>query len=230
MTEKQIEKARKLRYKKALVKEISYDFIMETLNEIEWDCDEVKVYCKDDFDELADVLGDDEEAEEFATQFAILSNDAYALKYDIEDLEFNDDECIQKYFDNFFVAMGGGDFGSGILGYDDSEGDYFGLDIYESEFAEEESQKRLQRLTKSEIISTATRCFRIFMAFTGVYSRYQDLKTAIDILKDRHNGFIQTIRQINELYEKANEEYFYGETTRKFDKMLSNLPDYVWVQ
>ena len=145
-------------------------------------------------------------------------------------LEFNDDECIQKYFDNFFVAMGGGDFGSGILGYDDSEGDYFGLDIYESEFAEEESQKRLQRLTKSEIISTATRCFRIFMAFTGVYSRYQDLKTAIDILKDRHNGFIQTIRQINELYEKANEEYFYGETTRKFDKMLSNLPDYVWVQ
>ena len=41
MTDKQIEKARKLRYKKALVNEINYDFIVETLNEIIWDCDEV---------------------------------------------------------------------------------------------------------------------------------------------------------------------------------------------
>ena len=229
MTDKQIEKARKLRYKKALVNEINYDFIVEMLNEIIWDCDEVKVYCKDDFEDLADALGDDEEAEEFAMQFSMLSGDVYSLKCDIKEYEFNYED-FPKYFDSFFVAVKGGNFGGGLMGYDEYEGDYFGLDSYESSLAEEESRKRLQRLTKAEIINIATRCFRIFTAFTGVYSRYQDLKTAIDILKDKHNGFIQTIRQINELYEKVDEEYFYGEATRKFDKMLSNLPDYVWVQ
>lgn len=199
MTEKQIEKARKLRYKKALVNEINYDFIVEMLNEIIWDCDEVKIYYKDDFEELADALGDDEEAEEFAMQFSMLSGDVYSLKCDIKEYEFNYED-FPKHFDNFFVAVKGGDYGGGLMSYDEYEGDYFGLDSYENSLAEEESRKRLQRLTKAEII------------------------------KDKHNGFIQTIRQINELYEKADEEYFFGEVTRKFDRMLSDLPDYVWVQ
>lgn len=229
MTEKQIEKVRNLRCKKALVNEINYDFIVETLNEIIWDCDEVKVYCKDDFEDLADALGDDEEAEEFAMQFSMLSNDTDSLKCDIKECEFNQED-FPKYFDNFFVAVKGRDYGGGLGFYDEYEGDYYGLDIYESELAEEESRKRLQRLTKAEIINTATRCFRVFMAFMGIYSRYQDLKTAIDIIKDRHNGFVKATKQINELYEKADEEYFFGESTIKLDKMLSDLPDYVWVQ
>lgn len=224
MTEKQIEKAPNLRYKKALVDEINYDFIRETLYRIQGDCDEIRVYCKDDFDNLVDVLGDDEETEEFAVQFSLLSNDCYTILQDLQDHD------VPEYFDDFFVAVKGGDFGGGLVGYYSCECDYYGLESYESMFAEEESMKRLQRLTKSEIISTATKCFRVFMAFTGLYSRYQDLKTAIDIIKDKHNGFVKVTKQINELYEKADEEYFFGEATRKFDKLLSDLPDYVWVQ
>ncbi|MDE6539859.1 MAG: hypothetical protein K2K66_06685, partial [Ruminococcus sp.] len=198
----------------------------KTLKKIEWTCNEIKVFHKDDLESLADALGDDEEAEEFAMQFSMLSGDAYSLRRDIEIY----DMYIKEYFDNFFVAVKGGDSGGGLTGYDAYDCDYYGLDSYESSLAEEESQKRLQRLTKAEIINIATRCFRVFMSFQSVYSRYQDLKTAIDIIRDKHNGFIQTIRQINELYEKANEEYFFGEATIKFNKMLYDLPDYVWVE
>lgn len=229
MTEKQIEKARKLRYKKALVNEINYDFIVEMLNEIIWDCDEVRVYCKDDLDDLTEALGDYEEAEEFAMQFSMLSGDADSLRYDMKECEFNQEDFL-NYFDSFFVAVKGEDYGGGLMGCDAYECDYYGLDSYESSLAEEENRKRLQRLTKAEIINTATRCFRVFMAFIGIYNRYQDLKTAIDIIKDRHNGFVQATKQINELYEKADKEHFFGEATRKFDKLLADLPDYVWVQ
>ncbi len=224
MTEKQIEKVHKLRYKKAFVDEINYDFIRETLYSICEDCSEVRIYCKDDFETLADAIGNDDEAYEFSMQFSVLSNDAYSLMCDIKD------ECISEHFDDLFVAIKGGDYGSGLFIYDPYEGDYFGLDSLESSLAEKNSQKRLQRLTKSEIIDTATRCFRIFMAFVGLNSRYQDLKAAIDIIRDKHNGFIQIVKKINELYEKADDEYFFGDATREFDRLLSDLPDDVWVQ
>lgn len=223
MTEKQIGKVRNLRYKKVFVNEISYDFIRDTLYQICEDCGEVRIYCKDDFEVLADAIGNDDDAYEFSMQFSVLSNNAYSLNMDIYDYDVSD------YFDNFFVAVKGGDF-SNLYGYDSCEGDYFGLDSYECSLAENESLKRLQRHTKSEILNIATKCFRVFMTFTGVYSRYQDLQTAIDIIKDKHDGFIQVIKKINELYEKADDEYFFGDATRELDRLLSDLPDDVWVQ
>jgi len=68
------------------------------------------------------------------------------------------------------------------------------------------------------------------MAFIGVQNRYQDLKTAIDILKDKYSGLLQTINQINELYEKAEEEYSWGRVYPEFDRLLDALPYDVWVQ
>ena len=219
-----IEKARNRRYKKALVNEINYEYIVDMLYSIKSDCEEIKCYGSWDFEELADALGDDDVAYEFDMMFSTLASDCYDILRDLEDYS------IPEYFDDFFVAVKGRYYGGGLIGYDTYENDYFGLDTYENDLAEDESQKRLQRLTKQEIISTATRCFRVFMAFMGLYSRYQDLKASIDILRDKHSGFIQTIKQINELYEKANEEYFFGESTRKFVRLLSDLPDDIWVQ
>lgn len=219
-----IEKARSRRYKKALVNEINYEYIVDMLYSIKSDCEEIKCYGSWDFEELADALGDDDTAYEFEMMFNTLASDCYSILQDLHDYR------IPEYFDDFFVAVKGGDYGGGLIGYDTYEHDYFGLESFEIDSAEDESKKRLQRLTKQEIISTATRCFRVFMAFMGLYSRYQDLKASIDILKDRHSGFIQIIKQINELYEKADEEYFFGEPARKFERLLLDLPDDVWVQ
>ncbi|MDE6520389.1 MAG: hypothetical protein K2K91_08065 [Ruminococcus sp.] len=219
-----IEKAHSRRYKKALVNEINYEYIVCTLYDIQNDCDEIGYYSKEDFEDLADILGNDETAYEFKMMFGTLSSDCYRLRQDLKDYD------IPDYFDDFFVAVKNGNYGDGLIGYDTYENDYFGLDTYESDTAEEESRKRLQRLTKQEIVSIATKCFRIFMAFMGLYSRYQDLKASIDILKDRHSGLLQTIKQINELYEKASEEYFWGEHTKEFNRLLEGLPYDIWVQ
>lgn len=223
--EMKIEKAKKRIYKKALVSEINYEYILSTLIDIQADCDEIGYYDKEGFEELADILGSDETAYEFKMTFGTLSADCYSLTEDLQSCDVTD------YFDDFFVAVKGGNYGDGLYSYDDDEeGDYFGLDSAEIWKAEEESEKRLQRLTKQEIISTAMKCFRVYMAFTEVYSRYQDLQDAIDILKDRHSGLLQTIKKINELYEKSAEECFYGGHTKEFDRFLGALPYDIWVQ
>ena len=166
--------------------------------------------------------GSDEDAEEFAVQFSMLSGDAESLRNDIRDYD------VEEYFDNFFVAVHGAEFCNGLSFFDECECDYYGLDSYETSIAEEESKNRLLHLKKSEIIDIAVRCFRVFMAFQSVYSRYQDLKVAIDILNDRHNGFVEMTKQINELYDKANEEHFFGQSTSRLNKIIANLPDFAW--
>lgn len=187
------------------------------------DCDEISYYSKVDFEELADILGNDEEAYEFKMTFSTLSSDCNQLYDDLQDYD------IPEYFDDFFVAVKGGDFG-GLGFYDEDEGDYFGLDWFDSREAETKSRKRIERLTKSEILNTATKCFRIFMAFMGVQSRYQDLKTAIDILKDKHSGLLQAIKKIEELYEEAEEKESWGYSCQEFDRLLEALPYDIWVQ
>lgn len=216
------EKTRQLCYKKALVSGINYDDIVSMTNEIWGDCEEIGYYSKEDFEELADILGDDELAYEFKLMFGTLSADCYNLWNDLKGYD------VPEYFNDFFVAVKGGNYGG--LGFYGEDYDYYGLDSSETWLAEDKAKKRIERLTKSEIINTATKCFRVFMAFMGVQSRYQDLKTAIDILKDKHSGLLQTIKQINELYEKAAEEHFYGEHTKEFDRLLDALPYDIWVQ
>lgn len=218
------EKARHICYKKTLVSGINYDDIVNEVCEIMEDCDEIGYYSKEDFEGLADILGNDELAYEFKMMFGTLSADCYKLSEDLQDYD------IPEYFDDFFVAVKGGNYGEGLLGYDADEGDYFGLDTSESWLAENKARKRIERLTKAEIINTATECFKIFMAYMSVQNRYQDLKTAIDILKDRHLGLLQTIKQINELYEKAEEENFRGEHIKEFDRLLDALPYDIWVK
>ena len=223
MTQKQIEKFRNICWKNALVNEINYKYICATLDEIESECEAIRTYSHEDLDELADALGSEEEAEEFSMQFALLSNDAELLRNDLYDYD------VEENFDGFFVAVKGGGQGGGLSYYDDFCGDYFGLENYETRVAEEESRKRLLRLKKAEIIDTAIRCFRIFTAFQSVHRRYQDLKIAIDILKDKHNGFVQMTREVNELFEKADSENFFGDNTRKFDKVVAELPEFAWL-
>ena len=223
MTQKQIEKFRSVCRKNAFVNEINYEYIRATLDEIEFECDEIRTFSGDDLDELAEILGSEEEAEEFSMQFAILSGDAESLRNDLFDYG------VEENFDGFFVAVKGGGQGGGLSYYDDFCGDYFGLESYETRVAEEESRKRLLRLKKTEIIDTAIRCFRVFTAFQSVHRRYQDLKIAIDILKDKHSGFVQITREVNELFEKADSENFFGENTCKFDKVVAKLPDFAWL-
>lgn len=206
----------------------SYDFIQQALYDI--------VCCmKNDEDYpdeyasqmkfIAEKLGDEELANEMMWQKEIISNEAERLLTQLEDYEVSD------HFDDFFIAMGGCDVGNDVMDdlylYDG----YLELDSYEIGLAEEEAQKRLQRLTKQEIIRTTHQCFKIFAEFSNVYRRYQNWWSAMNIVEDNQREFTETIEAIEKQYEKADDCLFcFGEETRKFDRLLRNLPDIVWVQ
>lgn len=119
-----------------------------------------------------------------------------------------------------------------VLGYDTYEEDYFELTSYESELARDESEKRLMKLTKQEILQTAEQCFGIAAAFLNVRYKFDYLKATFDIIRDENSSFLENIKDIEEAYEKANADKFdsYSKSTKEFDKLVKGLPERVWIE
>lgn len=205
----------------------SYEFIQQALYDIR-DCMNDEDYPDEyatQMQFIAEKLGDEELANEMMWQKEVISNEAERLLVKLEDYEVSD------HFDDFFISAGGCDVGNDIMDDLDLYDGFIELDSYEIGLTEEEAQKRLQRLTKLEIIKNAHECFRIFAEFSNVYRRYQNWWSAMSIVEDNQREFTATIEAIEKQYEKANDNLFcFGEETKKFDRILRNLPEIVWVQ
>ena len=219
------QKARNLRYKKAIARDFNLESIRNTLCDIQEECDNVKYYFYDNDDDtlLNALCGDEEQEYEFKMMFADLCAECDQMWTDMNE------EYIPEYFDTFFGAVDSGQ----MLGWDEYEGDYIGLhDSYEDKLAREENQKRLLRMTKPEIIEAASICFRIAQAYIGLMHRYDCLKGALDILRDKNTGFLQLVKQIEEKYEAAAKDNFCGwkPGTNEFDSLLENMPQEAWIQ
>ena len=79
------EKARNLRYKKAIVRNINIEQIQEELMDISAECDNVRYYFETDDDTLLNALDGDEEQEfEFKMMFADLCAECEQMYSDIE--------------------------------------------------------------------------------------------------------------------------------------------------
>lgn len=152
-------KARNLRYKKAIVADVNLDKIREDLYDIMEACDEVRYFFESDDDTLLNALdGNEDEEWEFKMMFCDLSAECEQMQTDLEW------EYIQKHFDDFFCAVSTSEK---LIGWDQFEGDYFGLgSSYEEDWGRKEAQKRMQRLTKEELMETAQKCF---VGYVGAY-------------------------------------------------------------
>lgn len=227
--EMKIQKARQLRYKKPIVKNLNLDTITEDLWEIQGECENVRWYTdsEDGTDSLINALdGDDDEAYEFKMAFGDLCAECEKMS---EDLEW---EWIPECFDTFFVAIGGGESGGGLLGWDSWEQDYFGLSCTDS-FAEDEAKKKLKQMTKDDIIAAARQCFKVYQSYIGLRNRYDSLKAAIDILRDKNTGVLQAVKEIEKLYEEASKEQGryaeYSKAWREFERYTDTLPQEAWI-
>lgn len=215
-------KAKQLRYRKAIAMDMNIDSIKEKLWDIQGECGDVKWCFEDDNSLLNALCGDEEEEWEFKMMFADLCAECEQMLNDIEE------EWIPECFNDFFAAIDG----RKLMGWDEYEGDYFGLsDGYEERIAREESSKRLMRMTKKDLLEAAYRCFRIAQMYLGLMHRYDCLKSALDILKDENTGYLQMVKQIEQKYEAAEKDHFYRwyESTKEFDNLLDEMPQVAWL-
>ncbi len=221
---KRIDKARNLRYKKAIAVGMNLDdirrWIWDTTNALE---DVTYVTQNDDM--FVDAFDEDEEvAFEFRMAFNSLSMDIERFRDVLEEA------WIPECFDDFFCACAGA--GDNLAGYDTVDQDYFSLNSFEAEAAQEEAGKRLERLTKKDLIEAAQQCFRVSVAFLGLRSRYEDLRSAVDILRAQNDGLMSGIKAIEELYDQWEQATYPGKfkLERDLDSIAAQLPDEVWMR
>lgn len=224
MTEEQKRlKAKEMRYKKPIVKDLNFDTIRIELWEMQEACNEI-AYLDDDT--ILNAFGDDDEdAAEFKITFETLAYDADRMAEDLEN------EYVPEYFDTFFAAIGAGDYGGGLMGFDSCENDYFGLMDYEEGWAEEEAQKKLERLTKKELIEAAGICSKVLFCYVGLKYRYDCLKASFDIIRGKALGYIEVIKEIDKAYKDMFSDDY--NTQKKavdsFERLTMELPEEVWL-
>ena len=219
-------KAQQLRYKKPIAKNLNLDSLTQDLWDMQEACEDVRWYTDSDDgnDSLVNALsGDEDEAYEFKMAFADLCAECERM---IEDIQ---EEWVPECFDIFFVAAGADD----LLGWDSYERDYYGISQYESGLAENDSRDRLKRMTKDELIDASRQCFKIYQAYIGLRNRYDSLKAAIDILRDQNTGVLQAVKEIEKLYDAAQEKQGnyaeYSKEWKEFERCTDALPQEAWI-
>lgn len=213
------QKARNLRYKKPIAKDLNIWMIRDELDEISEECDNVRYFWETDEETLINAMdGDEDEAYEFKMMFADLCAECDQMREDLEN------HYVPECFDLIFVAGKTGGSG-GYLGFDTYEQDYFGLDL-PSEWMESEAAKQLKRMTKDELIECMAACLKVYQSYIGLHYRYDSLKAAFDILRDKNTGYLRLVKNIEELYEQAAAANFYeyDQAVRQFNNMLKALP------
>ena len=222
-------KAKQLRYKKPIVKNLNMDSITQDLWDIQEECENVRWYTEseDGNDSLINALaGDEDEAYEFKMAFADLCAECDRMREDIEE------EWVPECFDIFFVAAEAGESWGGLLGWDSYEQDYFGISC-DSSFAEDEAKKKLKQMTKEDLIAAARQCFKVYSAYIGLRNRYDSLKAAIDILRDQNTGYLQAVKEIEKLYEAASQDEWsrkdWSKESREWEQYTDALSQEAWI-
>lgn len=220
-------KAIQLRYKKPIARYLNLDFILENLSDMQEACEDVRWFTEsEDESLLEELLDSEEEAYEFKMAFADLCGECERMWEDLHE------EWIPECFDIFFVATGAGDMYGGLYGWDPYEGDYLGINCLDS-FAEDEAKKKLMRLTKKELIVAARQCFKVYSAYIGLQTRYDSLKAAIDILRDQNKGYLQVVKEIENLYNKVSADEWtrheWSKESKEWERYTDALPQEVWI-
>ena len=172
--------------------------------------------------------GDEDEAYEFKMAFSDLEAELDQFQEDLRE------EYVSDYFDIFFPAVGAS-YGGGYLGYDEYEGDYFGLQPYEYSFAESAAAKKILCLTKKQILEAVGQCLKIAYSYMAIRYRYDCLEAAIEILRGENMNRIKAVKCIEEQYLIADEssdgfKLKYDKEVRKLDDMLQEIPSEYWIQ
>lgn len=228
------EKARNARWKRPALACLGSAFLQSTLDDIINGCDEVVYYMDYQRQEVIDLMGEDEFLE-YHLAFCQLRDDAEQLgqrvTYDQWDDRDNYDDLTldliisPREYDDALL-----NFNSpfSVKGYDTYEQDWYTLRDYEQDLAQRESYKRLMKKTKAEIISCFRDAFGVFCTFYGLMGRYEALRDTMDLLAGNALALMDEIKRIDRIWEAQQGTDF--PNWDEFDRVVSLLPDSMWVE
>lgn len=220
------EKAKQLRYKKAVLDEFNLESIQTELCEIAEACDDIRYVCEGDEGTLISALdGDEEEAFELRMMFSELSAECERLQGCLSEA------FIDGTFNDFLAGVSDGS-GLRMVGYDSVEEDYYGLTSFEGQKGCAEAQKRLERLTKERLIQAGNQAFRIMICFLNVRYKYDYLRAAFDVIKGKNTALLDMVRDIEKLYDKFSGDDYPAnvEAEKELDKVIEAIPERMWVE
>lgn len=225
--ETRAQKAKQLRYKKPISRNLNLEQIKSELWDMQEKCADIHWYDNDEESLVNALLGDEDEANEFKMAFCDLEADLDRFAGELEETYVTD------YFDMLFPAVGA-DFEGGYLGYDIYEGDYFGLDPYEYSYAESEAAKKIMTLTKKELLEVVGICLKVVHQYMAIRYRYDCLDAAIETLRGQNMEKMKAVKGVEELYDRAEEAsnhfmFRYVKEVAELDKQLGNIPQEYWV-
>lgn len=231
ITEIEAAKAKNLRYKKPIVKHLNLDEISEAIYEMQGDCSDVQWFVDNDGrDALAEALGDEDDAYEFRTQFTALEADIERFLGDMD--EWRGYLTDTAPYDLMMAACLGGR--EEMLGYDSDEEDYLPI-MQGDEYAAREAQRKIERLTKKQMMEAFTAALSVTVNYCAIKYRYDCLKTGMEILRGKNDGILENVTAIAKAYEKAETEscgfeYDWYDSVKRLDKLAQALPDAAWIQ
>ncbi len=220
-------KARAMRYKRAILSELNLETIQDELYTISGECDDVRWYFDDEETLLNAFDGNEEQEFEFKIMFSDLSYECEKLYNMLREI------YVTEHFNDFFVGiMSKGTSNFTVLGFDTIEEDYYKLADYDENLAVTESRKRLMRLKKETLLSVCGQCFGIAMSYFNIRYKYDYLKSAFDILRDDNNSILEVIKSIEAVYEKASIGGWdvYSQSYKDFDALTNSLPEKIWIE
>ncbi len=212
---------RNLSYKKSIAKELNVETMTDVIYDI-YDMTESLDYLQAHNPDIIDALdGDEDEASEFIMMFSQLNADAMTFHEELQEYG------LPEHFDKFFVAMSQS---SDLLGWDSYESDYFPFTWnYDSELARETAEKSLLHMTKTEIVKMAQSCFRVLMSYIAIKNRYDMLRAAYDTVLGKNHAYLQQVTDLMELSERVSESRCTLQDDRRYDFLLSQMPQEVWI-
>lgn len=221
------QKAKQLRYKKPIAKELNLEAIKLDLWDMQDKCSDIHWYDGDEESLVNALDGDEDDAYEFKMAFSDLEAGLERFREDL------DEAYVTDYFDTLFPAVGAG-FNEGYLGYDSYEGDYFGIAPYEYQYAEEEAAKKMMTLTKKELLEVVGICLKVAHQYMAIRYRFNCLDAAIETLRGANMDKIKAVKGVEELYEIAEKKsmHFEFRNTKEeyeLDKQLEDIPQEYWV-
>lgn len=228
------EQCRNLMYKRAMVEELNLFEIQNCLTDMTEACSNIH-YAFDDDETLINAFdGNEDEAHEFIMTFTDLDAEIERLYESFEEMYgYRDDP--EKEFNDVTVALIGEWFR--ILGFDSYREDYFGFEShYLEDFSVEESQKRIMRKTKKEMLDEIGKTIAFLIKYIDVKSRYEYMKAAVDIFQNENIAVLGVIKSVNDKYkelfdkngklDRLNKE----KQIREFEKIVEGLPEKYWVE